>query len=158
MNAAIASPSSRATFSHLLFDRMFDEFGFANVRAEDFEPFAARPGHALLFFSEDPVRYRETLDLAVILPEIVNAFADRFRVGVLLPDVARAMATRFGVRRWPALVMLRDGGYIGVIEGLRNWDEYLAEVAHLLAAPPSRPPTIGIAVKAVGQVDQRGCA
>jgi hydrogenase-1 operon protein HyaE len=57
---------------------------------------------------------------------------------------------RYGFRRWPALVVLRDGRYVGAIDGLRNWDEYLAEVAALLAAEPARPPSIGIAVTAAG--------
>lgn len=142
---------------HPLIERMLCEPGFADVSAEDFESFGAQPGPAVLFFSEDPARYRETLDLAVILPEIARAFPGRFRVGVLLPETARAMAVRFGVRRWPALVVLRDGDYVGAIEGLRNWDEYRAEVAHLLAAPATRPPSIGIAVTAAGQDDRNHC-
>ena len=76
-------------------------------------------------FTEDPVRYKETLDLAVIAPEVARAFPGRFRVGVLFPDVARKVAKRYGFARWPALVLLKDGEYVGAIDGLRNWDEYL---------------------------------
>jgi hypothetical protein len=36
--------------------------------------------------------------------------------------------------------MLRGGAYVGAIEGLRDWSEYLAETEALLAAMPSRPP------------------
>ena len=64
---------------------------------------------------------------------------------MLLPEAARAVAPRYGFRRWPAFVMLADGRYVGAIDGLRNWDEYLAEVAALLERAPARPPTIGIA-------------
>ena len=67
-----------------------------------------------------------------------------------MPDAARAIAVRYGFRRWPALVVLRDGGYVGAIDGLRNWDDYLGEVARLLAAPVTRPPSIGIAVSGPG--------
>jgi hydrogenase-1 operon protein HyaE len=66
---------------------------------------------------------------------------------VLLPDAAREFAIRYGFRRWPAFVILADGRYVGAVDGLRNWDEYLAEVARLLDAPPARPPTLGIAIK-----------
>ncbi len=79
----------------------------------------------MLVFTEDPVRYKETLDLAVIAPEVARAFAGQFRVGVLYPEAARKVAPRFGFARWPALVMVRDGAYVGAIDGLRNWDEYL---------------------------------
>ena len=59
----------------------------------------------MLVFTEDPLRIRETLDLAVIVPELARSFAGRFRVGVLLPEAARALQPRYGFRRWPALVM-----------------------------------------------------
>lgn len=146
---AQATAAGAATLP-LLVERLFTVHGYSNVDAADHDAFVAAPGHALLFFSEDPVMYRETLDLAVILPEIAGAFGGRFRIGVLLPAAARAVAPRYGFRRWPALVMLRDGGYVGAIDGLRNWDDYLAETARLLEAPVTRPPSIGIAVRAAG--------
>ena len=51
-----------------------------------------------------------------------------------MPEAARAIHPRYGFRRWPALVMLKDGQYVGAVDGLRNWDEYLASVAQLLDA------------------------
>jgi len=127
---------------------LFSRHGYTDVGAENFAAFTQRAGHALLFFAEDPARFKETLDLAVIVPEIVRAFPGRFEVGVLLPEAARAIQPRYGFRRWPAIVVVRDGAYVGAVDGLRNWDDYLAEVGALLAARPSRPPTVGIAVKA----------
>ena len=131
-----------------LIEGLFSRHGYDDVRAESFDAYARRPGATLLFFTEDPARFKETLDLAVIVPELARAFPGRFAVGVLLPEAARALQPRYGFRRWPALVVVRDGEYVGAVDGLRNWDEYLTEVAALLEAGPSRPPTIGIAVKA----------
>jgi hydrogenase-1 operon protein HyaE len=111
---------------------------------------AARPGRALLVFTEDPVIYRETLDLAVIVPEVVRHIGGGLRVGVLLQKAARAVAPRYGFRRWPALVMLADGQYVGAIDGLRDWEDYLDEAGRLLVAPPTRAPSVGIAVNAAG--------
>ena len=71
----------------------------------------------------------------MIVPELARAFAGRFRIGVLPPAAARAVAPRYGFRRWPALVLLRDGGYVGAIDGLRDWDDYLAETRRLLESP-----------------------
>jgi hydrogenase-1 operon protein HyaE len=136
--------------SHPLIARLFVKHGYAEVDGDNHESFTACPGHTLLVFVEDPVRVKETLDLAVIVPEIARAFAGRFTVGVLLPDAARAVHPRYGFRRWPALVMLKGGRYVGAIDGLRNWDEYLASVAQLLDAAPSRPHAVGIPVKAAG--------
>jgi hydrogenase-1 operon protein HyaE len=127
---------------------LFARHGCTDVRAENFDAFTGREGHTLLLFTEDPARFKETLDLAVIVPEIAQAFPGRFAVGVLLPEAARAFQARYGFRRWPAIVVLRDAEYVGAVDGLRNWDEYLTLVAGLLAGEPTRPPTVGIAVKA----------
>jgi hydrogenase-1 operon protein HyaE len=127
---------------HPLLERLTRELGYAAPELETFGAFAESPGDTLLFFADDPERIRETLDLAVILPEIANAFPGRFAVGVLLPAVANAVAPRYGVRRWPALVLLRDGRYVGAIEGIRDWDEYRFHVARLLEIEPSAPPRL----------------
>jgi hydrogenase-1 operon protein HyaE len=135
---------------HPLLARMMATLDAPALEAGDFDAWAAQPGHALVAFTEDPVLYRETLDLAVIVPELARAFSGRFRVGVLLQAPARALAPRYGFRRWPALVMLKDGNYVGAIDGLRDWRDYLDEIARLLEAEPTRPPAVGIAVRAVG--------
>lgn len=144
MSALAPAP---ATGLHPLLEQLVSRHGFTAVDADSIDDFTHAAGHAMLVFTEDPVRYKETLDLAVIAPEVARAFAGQFRVGVLYPDSARKVAPRFGFARWPALVMLRDGAYVGAIDGLRNWDEYLNETQQLLTAEPTRPPSVGIAVK-----------
>ena len=133
--------------AHPLIAQLFTRHGFAEVTRENFAAWTQRTGRTLLLFLEDPARYKETLDIAVIVPQLAQAFAGRFAVGVLLPGAAREFAVRYGFRRWPAFVLLADGNYVGAVDGLRDWNEYRTEVARLLAAPPSRPPTVGIAVK-----------
>jgi hydrogenase-1 operon protein HyaE len=123
-----------------LIDALFTRHRFADVRADDVDAFVAHAPLALLVFLEEPRRYKEVLDLAVIVPEIVRAFPDRFAVGVLLPEAARALHPRYGFRRWPAIVVLRDAQYVGSVDGLREWSEYLSEVEHLASAPPTRAP------------------
>ena len=133
--------------AHPLIAQLFTRHGFAEVTPENFAAWTQRPGRTLLLFLEDPGRHKETLDIAVIVPQLAQAFPGRFAVGVLLPGAAREFAVRYGFRRWPAFVLLADGKYVGAVDGLRDWDEYRAEVARLLDAPPSRPPTVGIAIK-----------
>jgi hydrogenase-1 operon protein HyaE len=62
------------------------------------------------------------------------------------------LAARYGLVRWPAFVMLRDGEYLGAVDGIRDWDVYVEEISRLMMAAPSRPPSIGIPVKAAGAV------
>ncbi len=142
---------------HPLLAQLFARHGCTDVRAESIDAFVEGPGHAMLVFTEDPLRVRETLDVAVIVPELMRAFPGRFRVGVLLPEAARQLQARYGFRRWPALVVLSDGKHVGAVDGLRAWDEYVKEIAQLLETAPKRPPTIGIAVRTAGG-DARGCS
>ncbi len=143
--------------AHPLIARLSSSLDAPILAAEQFDAWAAQSGHALVVFTEDPVLYRETLDLAVIVPELAQAFPGRFRTAVLLQAAARAIAPRYGLRRWPALVLLKDGRHVGAIEGLRDWQDYVGELQGLLEAQPSRPPSIGIAVKAAGQEDSHPC-
>jgi hydrogenase-1 operon protein HyaE len=142
---------------HPLLARLSDDLGFRKLDAAQVDALAAGSGHVLLVFTEDPDRYREALDLAVIVPELAREFSGCFAVAILLPETARAIAPRYGFRRWPAVVLLRDGDYVGAIDGVRDWSEYRLELARLLEAPTSRPPAIGIAVKAAGQRDEPAC-
>jgi hydrogenase-1 operon protein HyaE len=148
-HGAAAAPAPASTL-HPLLQRLMAELGAPALAPDTLDAWAQQPGHALLVFSEDPVQYRETLDLAVIVPELARAFPQRFRVGLLPPAAARAVAPRYGFRKWPALVVLRDGRYVGAIETVRDWDEYLAEIGRLLEAEPARPPGIGVAVTVTG--------
>ena len=157
MSVEAAATAAAPRAMHPLLERLVSLCGASVLEPGDFDAWADEPGAALLVFTEDPVLYRETLDLAVIVPELAQAMAGRFRTGVLLPAAARALAPRYGFRRWPALVLLRDGRYIGAIDGLRDWHDYVEELPRLLVSEPTRPPTVGIAVTAAGDPAGRGC-
>lgn len=150
---SIASENAAPSL-HPLIARLCAETGAPLLAADEIDAWASRAGRALLVFTEDPLMYRETLDLAVIVPELAHAFRGpdgaAFRVGVLLQKAGRAVAPRYGFRRWPALVMLADGQYVGAIDGLREWQEYLDLLGPLLTAPPTRAPTVGIPVTTAG--------
>ena len=138
---------------HPLLARLVRETGAAVLDASTFDAWAEQTGAAMVVFVEEPERIKETLDLAVIVPELAASRAGRFRVALLPPVAARAVAKRYGFAHWPAFVMLRDGRYLGAVDGIRDWDVYLAELDRLLAAAPSRPPTIGIPVTVAGSAE-----
>lgn len=142
---------------HPLLLRMRQLTGAALLEADEVDDWLKLPGIAMLVFAEEPERYKETLDLAVVVPELFAARPRAFRVGLLRPVVARALAPRFGFARWPAFVMLRDGAYLGAVDGIRDWDVYLGELDRLLAANPVRPPSVGIPVRVAGAPAEAGC-
>ena len=121
MNSAIF-----ATAEPPLVTRLIDRHGAVRLDEAGYDAFVEAPGEGVLFFTEDPARFREVNDLAVILPEIRRASSRKFRIGVLPPALANARASSWGVRRWPALVFVRGGEWLGNVDGLREWAEYVA--------------------------------
>jgi hydrogenase-1 operon protein HyaE len=104
------------------------------LEGEEVDAFTAT-GTSLLFFTGNSRRYPEIDDVATVLPELMTAFAGRFRVGVVDPDVDRTAAQRFGVSIRPTLVFVRDGVVLGSIARMRDWAVYLAEIAAIVADP-----------------------
>ncbi len=139
-----------ATDAAPLVARLVSAHGARWVTLDSIEAFAAEPGDRVLFFSGDPVRFPECLDVAVVLPELQRAFPGRFQVGVVARADEDAIARRYGANRWPSLVFLRDGRYVATVAGMLDWTDYLARVAEALAQPASRAPTIGIPLVAAG--------
>lgn len=105
-------------------------------------------GLCAVLLTEDPQRNPEVLDACVILPEVLKPLADQVVRLVAGPEAAPALLQRFGVGRAPAVVFLRDGAYLGSINGIRDWSAYQYEIAKLLNGPP-QPKPVAIAVRAV---------
>lgn len=110
------------------------------------DAFLAGPGDRVLLLADDPRLVPESWDVAVILPDAVKPVAVRLTVGLALPAVARPIAARYGVSLWPALLFVRDGQYVGLLEGMRDWAVYAKEIPAVLNQPVSRAPGIGIPV------------
>lgn len=136
---------------HALINRLIDEFGYPLLDATNLDAFCDAPGDAVLFCAGDPVQYPECLDVAVVLPEILRAFpgpsgGNLLRAGIASAELESPLQLRYGFNRWPSLMFLRDGAHVGVISGIQDWSVYIARIDALLAAPVSRPPSIGVAV------------
>lgn len=135
---------------HPLTERLISAQGATPLTLVTLDAFLAQPGDRVMLFSGDPVRFPEGADVAVVLPELRAAFAGRFDIGVVTPVDEDAIARRYGVQRWPTLVFVRDGQYVTALSAMRDWDDYLRDVAQALQAPVSRAPTIGIPVVSAG--------
>jgi hydrogenase-1 operon protein HyaE len=124
---------------HPLIQRLYDDFGYPEVALEAHQDFVSQPGITVLFFAGDPKRFRDTTDVAVVLPELVKAFEGALRPGVVAADAGQALQQHYGFTAWPALVFLRDGGYLGNITGIQNWSDYLSDISKLITAEVQQP-------------------
>ena len=78
------------------------------------------------FFVTTRCMFPESHDVAVILPELIKAFSGRLQAAVIAKPIERELQARFRFTSWPSLVFLRNGEYLGVIAGIRDWQEYQA--------------------------------
>ena len=128
--------------------RLVQQFGARWVDETNAEDFVAGAGERVLFFSGDPVRFPECLDVAVVLPELQAAFPGQLHIGVVVPAQEDAVARRFGATRWPSLVFMREGRYVDTLAGMMDWTDYVERVRQALERPATRRPGVGIAVVA----------
>ena len=124
--------------------RLVQKHDFSEMAAEI--PVASSNRLVALLLTEDPQRNLEVLDACVILPEALKPLGEQIARQVAGPEASAPLLQRYGVARAPAVVFLRDGEFVGVLQGIRDWNEYQAEVERLLAGP-AQPKPIGIPVR-----------
>jgi hydrogenase-1 operon protein HyaE len=122
-----------------LIDALTTRHKFATVNESTVDAFLKANAECVLFFAGDPERLVESDDVAVILPELLKKFPQLHPALVEKP-AERALQLRYRFNAFPALVFLRGLGYRGAISRLLGWQEYLAEIADVLARVPSEPP------------------
>ena len=134
--------------SHILIDRLVGELGYTEVSMESHDEFVAAPGMNVLFLPGDPTTVKDATDVAVVLPELIKAFDGKLRAGVVTDTFGDGVKLKrlYGFTHFPSLVFVRDGGYVGTISRIRDWQEYLTLVNELLVAEPRRRPGIPIEV------------
>ena len=150
-----ALPSSPSPAVPPLIQRLAQAPDSGWIGTDTLAGFLAEPGDAVLFLWSDPVRFPEVLDVAVVLPELRRRLgssdaAPIFRVGVVEAASENGVAARFGAQHRPSLVFLRDGQYLGAVNGMLDWEVFVQRVADTLAQAPGRAPGIGIPVLAQG--------
>ena len=126
-------------FSALL-STIIQREGLAVVGHDGIDERLSDVDHAVLFFSGDANRLAESDDVAVVLPELVKAFGGVLTPFVVDRDSERDLQRRYRFNSFPSLVVLRRGGYLGTIQGVRDWADYLEEIAAILSREPSTPP------------------
>lgn len=120
--------------THPLIDRLTSEFSWPHLdSAHDVTEFTNRPGVHVLFVPGDAARNLETADVAVILPELKQAFQGRFDCAVVGDAIEEQVRVDTKVLKTPSLIFFRDGQMIGGIPRVRDWDEYMARITQNLA-------------------------
>ncbi len=131
-----------------LIQRLIDDHGYPVLDATAIDALPAETVH-VLFFTEDPKKYPETLDVAIVLPELVARYDGRLNPVIVARADEKTLQERFGFSQWPTLVFLRGHDYLGAISRIQDWHVYLERIDELLTAEPVRPPGVGVPVVGV---------
>ena len=123
-----------------LLERIMSQRGYRIVGYDDVEALAHEASVVMLFFAGDHARLGESNDVAVVLPELDDALQGHVTPLIVARDDERALQRRFHFSAYPALVFLTGGAYLGVIEGIRDWVDYMREVPEILLREPTMPP------------------
>jgi hydrogenase-1 operon protein HyaE len=92
---------------------------------------------AVLLSAGDPVRWPEAIDVAIVLPELIDAFQGRLRGAVIARRAESELGQRFGVRVQPTLIFCSQGETLGLIGKIQDWPVYIDRISKLLDRPRS---------------------
>jgi hydrogenase-1 operon protein HyaE len=124
-----------------LINALVERHGFAVVGEANVDAFLDAHEHSLLFFPGDAERLVESNDAAVILAELMKPFGGLITPALVEKASERALQRRFRFNAFPAFVLMRRRGYLGVITRLLDWQDYLTEIAEILDREPTEPPS-----------------
>jgi hydrogenase-1 operon protein HyaE len=131
--------------------------GLPIVGVAEVDDFLTRAENAaavpVLLFAGDPVRWPEATDVAVVLPELVEAFQGRIDGAVIATDAELALAPRFKVQVYPSLVLWRDGKVLDVIPKIKDWSVYIDRITGTLDGTIKAASSAAV-VKTVSQRDR----
>lgn len=130
----VAAPTGSST-PHPLIARLEGELGYPRLSTDaEVAAFLATPGLHCLFIPGDPRRNLETADAAVILPELRMAFQTGFDCALVDDAIEADLRERTRALKTPGLLFFRGADFLGAIERVRDWSDYLARITHILSS------------------------
>jgi hydrogenase-1 operon protein HyaE len=121
-----------------LIKAMIEQYDYPVLNVDNVDEFINSQDECVLFFTENPTRFPESDDVAMILPELVKEYGNRFNAAVIEQDSQRKLQARYDFREWPTLVFLRKGEYLGTISRVQDWNEYIIQINTFLTEGPKK--------------------
>lgn len=130
-----------------LINNMISQYQYPVLDEKTHDDFIQSHQQCVLFFTEDPARFPESNDVAMILPELIKHYHGKFDVAVIAQSAQRNLQTRYGFNEWPSLVFLRQGHYLGTVSRVQDWMVYLQLIDQILSTEPRKAPGFSILVE-----------
>ncbi len=130
-----------------LIKTMIEQYNYPVLNIDTIDEYIQEQQECVLFFTENPTRFPESDDVAMILPELVKEYGNRFSAAVIEQDSQRKLQARYDFKEWPTLVFLRKGEYLGAISRVQDWNDYIIKINDFLTSEPKRVLGIGIPIE-----------
>jgi len=126
---------------------MIEQYNYPVLNNDTIDEFIQSQHECILFFTENPARFPESNDVAMILPELVKEYGGRFNAAVIDEKSQRNLQARYAFKEWPTLVFLRNGQYLGAISRVQDWNDYILQINDFLTSGPKAVLGIGVPVE-----------
>ena len=126
-------------FSPLL-QSLIEREGYRVVTHDDLDAAAEPLLFSMLFVAGDAERIAESNDVAIVVPELDKVFEGAVTVLIADRGSERDIQRRYRFNAFPVLIFLRHGEYLGCIQRIHDWTDYLREIPEILTREPSDPP------------------
>ena len=112
---------------------LIEQLEFPRVTPQNLPQWIADHPLLALFFPGDSERYPESLDVAVVLPELVQAFEGAFQPLVVPSEHEKDLRDRYPFAIWPSLVFLRRGVQVATLSRMQDWSDYLEQIGEIVS-------------------------
>ncbi len=123
-----------------LIQQLIDHNQYPLLSADEVDGFINQHHYSVLFFCNDAKLFPESLDVAVILPELISAFSNKIMPAIISRDDEMKIQRHYGFTTWPSLVFFKDGGFLGTISKVQDWDDYMHQIQKLMLSEPTSAP------------------
>ncbi len=130
-----------------LIKSMIEQYNYPVLNLDNINEYIQSQDECVLFFTENPTRFPESDDVAMILPELVKEYGYRFTAAVIEQSSQRKLQARYDFKEWPTLVFLRKGEYLGAISRVQDWNEYIIKINDFLTSDPKKIHSIGVPIE-----------
>jgi len=131
-----------------LIERLIEELEYPLLNVDNIKEFLDANDYSVLFFTEDINRYPESNDVAVVLPELIQAFP-QIKPAVIAREDEDQIQSLFDFYAWPALVFMRKDEHIETITRIQDWSFYLEKINQILTMPSQKTKGMNIPVVTV---------
>lgn len=121
--------------THPLLQTLLEDDAVTELAADQVDRFIGADARrvSVVFLTGDPAKKLETVDVIVVLNELLKAYPDDLRIGVVSRDAESEAMTALAVFALPCLVFFGGGRKLETLPKIQDWSVYAEALPRLIA-------------------------